>query len=71
MAEFYRNVVAFFHDMDVTTKVVLVVVLFLIALSCFRIVVKLHVNAKKFSLKIIPIIFMILFSFLAIFIACC
>lgn len=71
MADFYRDVVAFFHDLDVTKKVVLVIILFMISLSFLRIVVKLHFNAKKFSIKIVPIIFMIIFLFLAIFIACC
>lgn len=71
MADFYRDVVAFFHDMDLTAHICLVIVLFLLSLSCFRIVVKMHYNAKKFSIKIVPIIFMIIFLFLAIFIACC
>ena len=71
MADFFRDVVAFFHDMDLNTHIVLVITLFLISLSFFRIVVKQHYNAKKFSIKIVSIIMMIIFLFLAIFIACC
>lgn len=68
MAEFYNNVVAFFRDMSTIYKIILVGVLVMLALVCFRIVIKLHANAKKFKLKIVPIIFTVLFLALAVFI---
>ena len=71
MQYFYRDVVAFFHDMATFQKVILIITLFMIGISFLRIVIKLHYNAKKFSIKIVPIILMILFFSFAIFIACC
>lgn len=71
MQEFFRDIIAFFHDMRALDKWIIVASLFMIALTCLRIVIKLHVNAKKFKVKIVPIILFVIFLFLAIFIACC
>ena len=69
MAEFYRNIVAWIHSLQSFDRIVLVACLAMLSLSCIKVVIKLHVNAKKFKVKIVPIILSVIFLFLTVFIA--
>lgn len=60
----------FILSLDPIVRVMIVGLLVIFGLFCFRDVIKIYVNAKSYSgLKIMPIIFTVLFIFLAVWIS--